>query len=193
MTVIQKQCLLVFYGCMEPGGIDGIWGPDSTEATRKLQRKLSVTADGIWGEETQVAVSNALLKHDDVLENKGETGNFWEEIRYWSRNEFRCRCREYHAPYCDGFPVEPDETLVRLADDLRHRAGAPGHCSSGIRCEKHNADSGGVYNSKHMQGKALDFFVEGVSGEKLVKLAQEDPRTKYAYIIEGQYVHVEVA
>ena len=105
-----------------------------------------------------------------------------------------CRCWEYHEPYCDGFPVEPDQTLVELVDDIRHKAGAPGHRSSGIRCRQHNADSGGVANSKHMEGKALDFWIEGMSGEQLLALVLADPRTQFAYIIiPGEpYVHVEV-
>ena len=192
MTIIQKQCLLAFFGCMKPEEIDGIWGPDSRKATQRLQKKLFIEEDGVWGAETEQAVRNALMESEKYSAEKGDSGTFWEKIRYWTREEFKCRCREYHVPYCDGFPVEPDETLVQLADDLRHRAGAPGHCSSGIRCERHNLDSGGVYNSKHREGKAIDFFVEGVSGPQLLKLAQEDPRTKYAYIIEGQYIHVEV-
>ena len=122
-----------------------------------------------------------------------KTGSFWDHIRYWSREEFRCRCGEYHEPYCDGFPVEPDQTLVELVDDLRHHFGRPGHRSSGIRCRQHNADQpDAAVNSRHLQGKALDFFIEDVSGAALLAAAQADKRCRYAYIIGGQYVHVDV-
>lgn len=189
MTVLQKQCLLVYLDCMNPGEIDGIWGPKSAKATEAMQRKLGIEPDGVWGDQTERAVRKYFSLE---TEEAKESGTFWDHIRYWTREEFRCRCGEYHAPYCDGFPVEPDQTLVELVDDLRHRAGAPGHRSSGIRCPRHNKDSAGVDNSKHLTGKALDFFIEGVSGEKLLQLALEDPRTSYAYQIEGQYVHVDV-
>ena len=90
--------------------------------------------------------------------------------------------------------MEPDQTLVELVDDIRHDFGRPGHPSSGIRCEQHNADQpNSAPNSKHKYGKALDFFIEGVSGAALLARAQADPRTNYAYIIDGQYVHVDVA
>ena len=50
-----------------------------------------------------------------------------------------------------------------------------------------------IKNSKHLYGKALDFFIEGVSGQQLLAWAQADPRTSYAYIIDnGPYVHVDV-
>jgi uncharacterized protein YcbK (DUF882 family) len=83
---------------------------------------------------------------------------------------------------------------VELVDDIRGKAGRPGHRSSGIRCQIHNSRSGGVANSKHLKGKALDFYIEGLTGAQLLKLCQDDPRTSYAYIIkQGEpYVHVDV-
>jgi uncharacterized protein YcbK (DUF882 family) len=49
-----------------------------------------------------------------------------------------------------------------------------------------------VANSKHLTGKAMDFFIEGVSGEAVRAFAAADPRCSYTYVIEGQYVHVDV-
>ena len=43
-----------------------------------------------------------------------------------------------------------------------------------------------------MKGKALDFYIEGLSGAQLLARAQADKRTRYAYIIDGQWVHVDV-
>lgn len=198
MTTVQKQLILCYYECLDPAGIDGIWGPQSAKATARLQTMLDIPDDGVWGQQTEAAVREIFYSGKDSLslteeEETPQAGTFWDHIRYWSREEFRCRCGEYHESYCDGFPVEPDQTLVELADDLRHRFGRPAHRSSGIRCPQHNSDEGGVSNSKHMSGKALDFFIEGVSGQELLEEAQADPRTSYAYIIGGQYVHVDVA
>ena len=197
MTNLQKQLILCYYECLDPKDLDGLWGPKSAAATGKLQKLLGIPDDGVWGNQTEEAIREIFYKGTDRLsapaEEKNLTGTFWDHIRYWSREEFRCRCAEYNKePLCNGFPVEPDQTLVELVDDLRHQLGAPGHRSSGIRCPQHNANEGGVSNSKHMSGKALDFFVEGVSGQKLLAAAQADPRTSYAYIINGQYVHVDV-
>ena len=199
MTIKQRQLLLAYLGYYV-GAIDGDWGSGSRAACTAFQKDAGITADGHGGPETDKALRNAvandLTKPEEVVISKNETttGTFWDHIRYWSREEFKCRCGQYHAPYCNGFPVEPDQTLVELVDDIRYHFGRPGHPSSGIRCEQHNADQpNSAPNSKHKYGKALDFFVEGVSGEQLLARAQADPRTNYAYIIEGRYVHVDVA
>jgi len=201
MTIKQKQAILAFFDCYD-GIIDGDWGPLSAQGTKKLQGKLNIPNDGVWGPQTETAVLEAVYTYDvdapvpeqDTNENAAPTEleRLFEGIRYWSPEEFRCRCGEYHAPYCDGFPVLPDRTLLELVDDLRHNAGRPGHRSSAIRCYQHNIDSQGVKNSRHLTGKALDFFIEGMTGTQLLKAAQADPRTRYAYIIEGQWVHVDV-
>jgi hypothetical protein len=204
MTVKQKQCLLTFLG-YNTGGVDGIWGDKSRNATEQCQEDLGIPADGVWGQQTETAVLEAVYTYDvdapvpeadtsltDSNVGKTELELLFDGIRYWSPEEFRCRCGEYHAPYCDGFPVLPDRTLLELVDDLRHNAGRPGHRSSGIRCYQHNIDQGGVADSRHLKGKALDFFIEGMTGNQLLKAALADPRTRYAYIIEGQWVHVDV-
>ena len=190
MTIVQKQLLLAFLGCMEPKDVDGIWGPHSAACTAKAQRKLGIPDDGVWGEQMDTAAREYIYAGQDLPEeaDPAET-DWWSGIQYWRREEFRCQCG---GRYCNGFPAEPDRTLVELVDDLRRDAGAPGHRSSGLRCPQHNANEGGEKNSKHMYGKALDFYIEGVSGQKLLAMAKADPRTSYAYIISGQYVHVDV-
>lgn len=202
MTNKQKQCLLAYLGYYN-GQIDDIWGEKSKEATENFQRAYGLKVDGVFGNGTLNRILEVIFNQEEpavpaapdipVGDKKEPTGTFWDHIRYWSRDEFACRCGQYHAPYCNGFPVEPDQTLVELVDDIRHDFGRPGHPSSGIRCERHNADQpNSAKNSLHKYGKALDFFIEGVSGAQLLARAQADPRTNYAYIIEGQYVHVDV-
>lgn len=204
MTNKQRQLLLAYLGYYV-GDIDGDWGTLSRTACKAFQTDFGgIAVDGFGGPETDKALKHAVamgfLRRDMVQgatdntvgDKSSSTGTFWDHIRYWKREEFACRCGDYHAPYCNGFPVEPDQTLVELVDDIRHDFGRPGHRSSGIRCYQHNIDSKGAKNSKHTIGKALDFFIEGVSGAQLLARAKADPRTSYAYIIEGQYVHVDV-
>lgn len=204
MTITQKQCLLTFLG-YDTGGVDGIWGPKSRNATEQVQEDLGIPADGIFGTQTEIAVLEAVYTYDvdapvptpdtsatDDNASRTELELLFEGIRHWSPEEFRCRCGEYHAPYCDGFPVLPDRTLLELVDDIRHDAGRPGHRSSAIRCYQHNIDSNGAAGSRHLKGKALDFYIEGMTGSQLLRAAQADPRTRYAYIIDGQWVHVDV-
>ena len=201
MTIEQKQCILKFFGFYAED-IDGIWGPKSVQATIELQNRLGIPDDGIWGPQTDAAARKAVGDGADLLVPEDQkpivptVGTFWDHIKYWTREEFRCRCSEYYPePFCSGFPVEPDQTLVELVDDLRAKAGRPGHRSSGIRCPIHNSrTSRSAANSRHLSGKALDFYIEGLTGAQLLAMAQADKRTRYAYIInQGEpYVHVDV-
>lgn len=190
MTVKQKQLLLVYMGCLDVDQVDGVWGPQSAEATAKAQRKLGIHEDGVWGNQTDAAVREFIYSGEELTEPE-KTGTFWDHIRYWSREEFRCQCG---GLYCDGFPAEPDQTLVELVDDIRHDLGAPGYRSSGLRCRQHNANQpGAAVNSRHLYGKALDFMIEGKSADEVYQRALSDPRTGYTYIIgNGPYVHVDV-
>ena len=187
MTVKQIQHLLGYLGYYSLS-VDGIWGESSAAAVRKFQQDYgrSLEVDGIPGEQTQSALLEAV---SSGMPEKQTEGSFWDQIRYWKREEFRCRCG---GKYCGGFPAEPDKTLVELVDDIRDRAGKPGHASSGLRCQVWNQIQGGVSNSRHLTGKALDFSVETLSGSQLLSLVQSDPRTRYAYIIDGGWLHVDV-
>lgn len=187
MTVKQIQHLLAYLGYYA-AQVDGIWGKQSAEAASCFQRDYgTLVVDGIAGEKTQSALKQAVA--DGMPEKSREEDPFWEHIQYWTREEFRCHCG---GKYCNGFPAEPDRTLVELVDDLRADAGRPAHASSGLRCTVWNKIQGGVSNSRHLSGKALDFSVEGLSGSQLLPLAQKDPRTRYAYIIDGGWIHVDV-
>lgn len=197
MTNKQRQHLLAFLGYYKMT-VDGEWGSGSREACRRFQMDRGLAVDGYGGSETDRALKHAVYNDlerpepvEDVTDiNVGDkTGTFWDHIRHWSREEFRCRCG---GKYCNGFPAEPDQTLVELVDDIRHKAGRPGIPSSGLRCTVWNSLQGGVENSRHMTGKALDFSIAGMSGAQLLSLVQADHRTRYAYIIDGGWVHVDV-
>lgn len=209
MEVWRKQTLLAYLGYYPYADIDNEWGEKSQRATEAFQRDYQITVDGIFGNGTLARILEVIAtgetpaadpdnttpdSDNETAEADNETGTFWDHIRYWSREEFKCKCGQYHAPYCNGYPVEPDQTLVELVDDIRAHFGRPAHPSSGIRCEQHNADQpNAAPNSKHKYGKALDFFIEGTSGEAVRAYADADPRCNYTYVISGNYVHVDVA
>ena len=197
MTAKQKQCLLAYLGYYH-GAIDGAIGPQTRAAVEEFQRAEGLTAVGSPGPLTQAAlleaVANGRFRAEDTQIVPDEpTGTFWDHIRYWTREEFRCRCGEYHAPYCNGFPVEPDQTLVELADDVRAHFGRPGIRSSGIRCKQHNADQkNSAVNSRHLYGKALDFRIQGKTSGEVLAYVQTRPGVRYAYAIDDSYVHMDV-
>ena len=170
MTVKQMQCLLTYLG-YDPGVIDGIDGKNTQAALAKFRADYGGASDLVQ------AVAGTSQKTD-----------FWQGIRYFRREEFRCKC----GRYCDGFPAEPDRTLVRLADSVRAHFGAPATVSSGVRCERHNANVGGVAGSRHKLGKAMDFSVRGKTAQQVLQYVQTLPDVRYAYAIDGSFVHMDV-
>ena len=191
MDTRQIQALLVYLG-YDPGEVDGLPGKNTRRAVQAFQAAEGLEQDGSPGPLTQAALLDAVAKgrfREEAARTPEETtGTFWDEIRYFKRAEFRCPCGR-----CGGFPVEPDETLVRLADRVREHFGAPANVSSGVRCQAHNDElSGSAKNSYHLRGKAMDFAVRGVSGSKLLAYVKTQ-RVHYAYQISGSdYVHMDV-
>lgn len=190
MTTLQIQALLTYLG-YDPGEVDGLPGKNTRRAVLAFQAAEGLAQDGSPGPLTQErlldAVANGRFREDAKMPEES-TGTWWDEIRYFSREEFRCPCGR-----CGGFPVEPDETLVRLADRVREHFGAPANVSSGVRCQAHNDElSGSAKNSYHLRGKAMDFAVSGVSGSKLLAYVKTQ-QVHYAYQISGSdYVHMDV-
>lgn len=160
MTTKQKQYLLGYMGLLLPENVDGIWGPQSAEATAKAQRMLGIPDDGVWGEQTDAAIREYIYSGEE-LEVSETTDAFWNEIEFFDREEFRCQCG---GKYCDGFPVEPQEKMVRTVNEIRRRLGVPVSIvtagGSGVRCSIHNANVGGVGNSNHLYGRAADLHSE---------------------------------
>ena len=191
MTLKQKQALLAYLGYYD-GPLDGIWGEKSQWATIDFQRGYmeQEDVDGIFGTATEKRILEVVASGEKpvVKENLTSPADWWKDIRYFTRAEFRCPC-----PRCGGFPVEPDETLVRLADQVREHFGAPIIVSSGVRCQAHNDElPGSVPNSYHLRGKAMDFCVHGVPGAKLLAYVRTLP-VHYAYQINGSdFVHMDV-
>lgn len=191
MTDKQVQNLLQYLGYYNSIP-DGDWGPLSEQATRAFQEAFGgIAIDGIPGAETQKALRHAVTYGMPTREPEEPetTGSFWDEIKYWTREEFRCQCG---GKFCDGFPAEPDEQLVRLAENARVHFGRPGHRSSGLRCKTWNAIQGGVANSRHLTGKALDFRIEGRTAAQVLAYVKTRPGVRYAYDIDGTYVHMDV-
>lgn len=122
-----------------------------------------------------------------TIEKKPDS--FWDEIRYFTRNELRCKCG---GKYCDGFPAEPKEMTVRLADRARKHFGRPAHNISFLRCKTWNAKSGGVANSQHMYGEAMDICIDGVSADELYEFFLAQPEVRYTYKINSTNVHFDI-
>lgn len=61
----------------------------------------------------------------------------------------------------------------QLLEPLRADLDRPIKITSGYRCEKLNKLIGGAKNSQHIEGKAADIRVEGISTEELFQLIKD--------------------
>lgn len=174
MTNKQKQNLLAYLGYYV-GKIDGIWGTLSKTAMDSFKADFKgLDVPNIPENAPEKALKHAvaydLFKTEPVKER---TGTFWDEIEYFDREEFRCQCK---GKYCNGFPVEPQEKLVRTVNEIRKRLGVPVTIvesgGSGVRCEIHNKNVGGVVNSDHLTGNAADLH-SSKSPEEMARVAEE--------------------
>lgn len=150
------------------GPLDGLWGPESQKAADRFLKDFT-------GEQTAAPE---------------EEGMFWDEIRYFKREEFRCKCG---GQYCSGFPAEPQEAMVRIADQLRKNLGVPITVVSGLRCPTWNSIQDGVENSQHMYGEAADIYAAGCSQAQVEAELDRIGGVRYHYPIDGSSnVHFDI-
>lgn len=191
MTDRQKQNLLAYLGYYV-GDIDGIWGTLSKTAMDAFKEDF----DGLDVPNVPENAPEKALKHAvayDLFKTepaKDETGTFWDEIEYFDRSEFKCKCG---GKYCNGYPADPDERMVKIADQLRKNLGVPITVISGLRCKTWNAIQGGVSNSQHMYGEAADICANGVSQARVEAELDKIGGVRYHYAIKSSNnVHFDV-
>jgi uncharacterized protein YcbK (DUF882 family) len=193
MTVKQRQHLLAYLGYYV-GAVDGDWGSGSRASCTAFQKDFGgITVDGHGGQETDKALRHAvaydMLKADNVIEET-LTGSFWDEIKYFTRDEFRCQCG---GKYCNGFPAEPQEQMVRICDQLRKNLGVPITIVSGLRCPTWNQIQGGVADSQHQYGEAADIYAAGQSQLRVETELDNIGGVRYHYPISGSNnVHFDI-
>ena len=196
MTIKQRQHLLAYLGYYV-GNVDGDWGTLSKTACTAFQQDFGgITVDGHGGKETDKALKHAVaydmfkVDKDTDVPTKEATGTFWDDIEFFDREEFRCKCG---GKYCNGFPAEPKEQLVRIADHLRKNLGVPITIVSGLRCPDWNRIQGGVDNSQHMFGEAADVYAAGKSQLRVETELDAIGGVRYHYPIDGSSnVHFDI-
>lgn len=190
MTTKQRQNLLAYLGYYS-GDIDGIWGQQSQKATEAFQLDFGgIPVDGICGEKTEKALKHAVAygidkksdstdytqdytsvqNNNTVNSTDNNAGTVWDEIKYFKKHEFACKC----GKYCDGYPAEIDMNMVKIADEIRSRIGKPININSGLRCKTHNSNVGGVSNSQHLLGNAADLGCpSGFTPTQMASIAED--------------------
>ena len=102
-------------------------------------------------------------------------------------NEFACKCG------CSFNII--DQRIIDMAQTIRDALGVPVRVNSGCRCEKHNANVGGVKGSKHTKGLAADLSCE-LGSQKLFdtvkKLHSEGKLQDLDYCIKYKnFIHID--
>ena len=196
MTVYKQQLLLEYLG-FSPGPLDGLDGQKTRAAAKKFQTAYGLEADGICGTGTEKALKDAvagLIEPVGVnIDTDPEEGDWWKNIRYFRRSEFACKCG---GKYCNGFPAEPKEAMVRIADQIREHFGSPARVISGLRCPAHNSSPtvGGATGSRHIKGDAADIVVKGVAPRTVAQYAESigiKGIGLYETSKDGYFVHID--
>ena len=175
---------------------DGLAGPKTMAAMQLYQESKGLPATGRVDDATWDTLVLEIPKAEQTPVPEQDTGDeemiivsFWPEITYFKREEMRCKCG---GRYCSGFPAEPQELLMRLADRARAYFGRPAHVVSGLRCSRWNQIQGGVANSQHMYGEAMDIRIDGVTAYDLLAWMQQQPEVRYCYAINSTNVHFDI-
>lgn len=143
-------------------------GAYNKENIKKLQKKYmrSADVDGIYGINT-----DRLLRH---VYNCSLVPNFKPE-------EFRCPCGR-----CTGYPDRMKQVELEHIQTIRTHYGKPMIITSGLRCRYENNRVGGVPNSAHLTGYAVDFYMADVTDtiehrNKAMSYIKSLPYHKFTY------------
>lgn len=161
--------------------IDGIVGNKTVNAIKDFQSKNNLIVDGIVGIQTM-----------NKLKNSSSNVLSWNDIKYFKKSEFDCKCG------CGLNNI--DIKLVKILEDyFRSYFNSPTYVTSGCRCQKYNDSlKGSVKSSKHVQGKAVDFYIKGIDINIILEWAKELCKKgiiRYAYTNSSNMngaIHIDI-
>ena len=112
-----------------------------------------------------------------------------KDFKNFKLSEIKCKCG---GKYCNGYPVGFSYELLKQLQNIRNHFNKPVIITSAIRCTTHNKNVGGVKNSKHIKGTAVDFYVKGISYNTLKSYVNNLPYNNYTYNISGSVMHHDI-
>lgn len=225
LNIKQRQMNLNFLN-YATGGVDGIEGSKTKSAYRAFQRDFGLAVDGIYGVKTDAKLIEVIKNIQNKIgatvdgvageNSKGKCKEYqsknglavdgicgiatrnrlnnenlnWNNINHFKQSEFTCKCG------CGLNRI--DLRLVKILDEIREHYNKPIIITSGCRCSKHNRNVGGVQGSRHVLGKAADFYVQGISSAELLKYTQSLVNTgklRYTYTNNSNMngvVHIDI-
>lgn len=110
----------------------------------------------------------------------------------FTMEELKCKCKKY----CNGIPHPISYELVEILQKIRNHFGKAVMITSFVRCRQHNKNVGGVSNSKHLYGTAVDFYVKNTSYKTLANFIEgtikKSHSVRYYYNISGSVMHLDI-
>lgn len=84
--------------------------------------------------------------------------NVWKYTDDFKPTEFRCPCGK-----CTGYPTWMKANELKNVQAIRTHYKRPMVITSALRCKDYNYKVGGIMHSKHLEGRAVDFFMKEVT------------------------------
>lgn len=107
-----------------------------------------------------------------------------------SLERFECDCAKpgYDYGWCNGWPCDINLGLVSKFEQMEQVLGVTLNVTSGVRCEQLNSYVGGVTDSLHLQGYAIDSQHSDVSVSQMITAANQ---VGLNYIEYSTFLHVQ--
>ena len=138
LTQAQREARLKYLG----------FGDYSKESILAFQKKAFPNNKEEWDSTYGINTDRALRHFYNV---RKFTKNFKPE-------EFKCKCGK-----CNGYPSYMKQVELAHIQNIRNHYGKPIKITSALRCPHENRQVGGVPNSGHLKGYAVDFYMAGVT------------------------------
>lgn len=171
----ELQTLLEEHG-HDTGGIDGIYGNNTLFAFNQYKKKHGLTHPGFIGMTTVEHLYSAENKEEEKDDNRvviAPNGGYnvnkinWNDFntpigKYFTIGEL-LRYDKRRIPTTDQVK-QNIVNIVKELDKIREEWGSPIGITSGYRPPSVNAAVGGVRNSQHLTGNAVDIYPIGKNG-----------------------------
>ena len=161
LTVEQRKARFKYLGL----------GEYNKENRLKFQKKAFPNNPEEWDSKYGINTDRALRHFYNV---KKYAPNF-------KPTEFKCTCG-----HCNGYPSYMKQVELKHIQRIRNHYKKPMTITSGLRCSYENSRVGGVSNSGHLTGYAVDFYMEGVTDTVAHRVATlkylvKQPNRQFSY------------
>jgi hypothetical protein len=131
-----------------------------------------------------------LTSYTDNIIMAGDKRTMWgtamgDLSAHFSKGDLACHC-------CGELKI--DQGLIDALEQLRSLAGKEIQIRDGYRCPAYNQEVGGVTDSEHTRGQAVDVGIPGLSLQQMYELVLQIPTFAEGGIgvYDGGFLHVDV-